>query len=136
TDPMTPDDYVLRVKDTVQSIEGLGLAADYVTPFEALSDFTSQVRIRFLNGRGNSANQTFTYDVQVTNLSTIDLFGPMVLTIDGLKPSGARVLDSALQQDTQSWWLDLTPYLINGKLSPNQTTTTRTITFATPPNAR
>src|SRR5262249_17313427 len=135
-DGLNADNYTLTVKDTVKSIENLGMAAAYTTRFQSLSDFSAVVRIRFFNGRGNNAAQTYTYDVQVTNIGTYDLFGPMVLTIDGLKPTSASVLSSTLQQDTNSWWLDLTPYLINGKLSPNQTTITRTITFSTSPSVR
>ena len=75
--------------------------------FQAISDFSSQVNIRFYSGRANAASKTYSYNVTVTNNGPTPLLAPFDLTFDGLQPINAQVVGATGPTADGSWWLDL-----------------------------
>ena len=55
--------------------------------------------IHFSNGRANLDDQTYLFNVTLTNDTGYDLLTPVVLTIDSLGPAGAE-LEGSLGQQT------------------------------------
>src|SRR5207244_3293201 len=66
-DNLNADHYTLKVLTGVESASGLPLPQVYTTDFQAVSDFSALVNIRFSAGRANNVTHTVTYDVVVTN---------------------------------------------------------------------
>src|SRR5262249_783612 len=62
-----PGGYPLAVATPIESTDGLELAQPYSARFQAIEDLSTQVAIRFFNGRANAANHTYSYSVTVTN---------------------------------------------------------------------
>ncbi len=129
------DTFTLRVKTSLVSADQIALAQQYSVTFQAISDFTPNVKIGFSNARANTIEQTVTYTLSVTNLTGYDLLTPMYLTLDSFQPNNAIPLGAMLDQDTGSYRLDLAALLPGGVLQTSQTVTTN-ITFVNPSNAR
>ncbi|WP_205678900.1 CARDB domain-containing protein [Aquisphaera insulae] len=131
-EPLVPDRYSLKVVANVRSADGLSLAEPYEGRFTGISDFTSQVRVSLSNVRVDSRSGTVTYDVRVTNTSSYDLRGPLMLRLDGLQPADARLLGSRFDPSDGTFWLDLTSAATGGVLTAGQTTAVRPLTIAYP----
>ncbi|MGA2035933.1 MAG: putative Ig domain-containing protein, partial [Thermoguttaceae bacterium] len=130
------DHYVLTIGSAVDSLQGVPLGQAYTTDFRALADFTPSIAMHFVNGRADALNQTYLYDVTLTNNTGYDLLTPVFLSLDSLKPGNARLLDSLGQETAGSWWIDVSSLFSDGRFAAGQTTAPLTVTFYDPSGAR
>jgi YD repeat-containing protein len=130
------DDYVLTIGNAIRSLQGVPLDQAYTTGFRTVTDLSASVAVRFFNGRADAADQTYRYDVTLTNNTGYDVLAPVVLTLDSLKPGPARLLGSLGPQTAGAWWIDASSLLPDGRFLSGQTTAPLTVTFHNPSGAR
>ncbi|MGA2068563.1 MAG: CARDB domain-containing protein, partial [Thermoguttaceae bacterium] len=135
-DSLAGDHYVLTVGTGAESAEGISLAQAYISDFQALTDYTPSIAIHFSNGRADADNQTYLYDVTLTNNTGYDLLTPLILTLDSLGPGGVQLLGSGGQQTAGSWWVDFSSLFPDARFTAGQTTAPLTVTFYNPTGAR
>ncbi len=134
---LVPDQYELRVEDTVESLFGLSLNEDYTGNFQAISDFSTSVDIQFSDPRSHRDDQTISYEVTITNTADEDLQIPVMLL---LQPEHDDVTGQPTEFDGRgelgAYLIDLSDELPDGRLGVGETTTSRTITIFNPDNLR
>ena len=125
---LAPDYYTLAVAQRVRSSDGLAMKADYVTQFIGVEDFSSLVRLDFLDTRADRGDGTLSFDVKVTNIADYDLRTPLMLVLDP-----GRYFQGSAQSVSVSgdglWLLDVGAGLVNNTLAVGQATVVRTITL-------
>ena len=135
-DAPAPDSYALTVNAAVENLQAMPMVQKYTVHFSAIADFTANVVIHFSNGRADLNDQTYLYDVTLTNETGYDLLTPVVLTIDSLGPAGAELEGSLGQQTAGAWWIDVSSSIPNGRFLAGQTPATLTVTFKDPSGAK
>ncbi len=133
---LIPDQYELRVENSLRSKAGLAIPEDYITKFTAISDFLPFVNFQFNTPRSDRANQTVSYDVTITSKGDSDLLLPLVLLLDPSRQFTGQPLGASGQNGEGAYLIDLSDSLPNGRLKPGQSITGKVINVKNPDNLR
>ena len=125
--------YQLTIQASLEDSVEVALAQAYVSTFTALDDLSSQVRLDFSHSRADRASGTVSYDLDLTNIGTDDLNGPLMLLLDPGRYFAGSIADgrSGAGDPSDLWVLDLTAALhdLGGKLAVGATLTGQTVTL-------
>ncbi|MBD2200392.1 MULTISPECIES: CARDB domain-containing protein [Calothrix] len=135
-DALIPDRYQLRVENTVKSLAGLEMQADYIDDFTAISDFLPYVDFKFDNPRSDRQAQTISYDVTITSKADYDLLLPLVLLLEPQNNFTGIPLGNSGTTNQGAYLIDLSDSLTNGRLSPGQSIRGKVITVQNPDQLR
>ncbi|MDB5858608.1 MAG: hypothetical protein JWQ76_2297, partial [Ramlibacter sp.] len=123
----------LEVSSTLRNFAELRLAQAYVTGFTAVVDMSHQIALSFSNTRGDRATGEISYDIDVKNIGTDDIRGPLTLVLDPLRAFGSAIVGGQAGSGGQSelWVLDLTAGLqaFGNKLPAGATLLGQTVTI-------
>src|SRR5262249_27029471 len=122
--------YRLIVSRTIESGEGIALAADFTSEFTAIGGLTKDLSLEFFNARSDRLIQTVSYEVKLTNLTSHDLLLPVLLELDPQQQFAGVPVDAAGQSPDGKWLIDLSQNLPGGVLAGGASTVGRTITVA------
>ncbi|WP_034607038.1 putative Ig domain-containing protein, partial [Chitinimonas koreensis] len=124
--------YRLGIGANLRSASEVRIDRGYDSTFTAVLDMSSRVQLTFANTRGDRANGTVSYDVDLTNIGTDDLNGPLVLLLDPGRYFGGSIAGAQSGSGDQSdlWLLDLSAALAarGGKLAAGASLTGQTVT--------
>ncbi|QGZ92576.1 CARDB domain-containing protein [Microcystis aeruginosa] len=133
---LIPDQYELRVENSLRSKAGLAMPEDYISKFTAISDFLPFVNFQFNTPRSDRANQTVSYDVTITSKGDSDLLLPLVLLLDPSRQFTGQPLGATGKNEEGAYLIHLSDSLPNGRLKPGQSITGKVITVKNPDNLR
>ncbi len=133
---ISPADYRLVVKGTVQTRLGVAMGSDYETRFTAIDSAAALVSFAFSNSRLERSTNTIRYDVTLTNKSDRPLVLPLYLVLNPI--SGYPGTPTGATQDAAgNWLLNLTSNVVGGvNLAPGASTTGRTVAINSPNDLR
>jgi hypothetical protein len=125
--------YEINISGDLRSSTQIRLSNSYISHFTALLDFTSQLKLDFVNTRANRADGSISYDVSITNIGTDDLNGPITLLLDPGRYFGGEIMNAITGTADQSnlWLIYLSPGLAaaGGKLVAGGTISNLTVTI-------
>ncbi len=129
---MPSDSYTLTVKDSLTSVFGQRLAADYVTSFGAFSDLSAYLEVSFELTRYDRSTGAVSYDVKVKNIGGRTLQLPLVLALDPQQGYAGLPVDADGRADDGRWLIDLADSLPEDqKLAPGEETSGHTVSVVT-----
>jgi hypothetical protein len=130
------DQYQIRVDGNVESKVGLNLGDDYLGSFLAISDFLAFVDFKFSNPRSDRANNTLSYEVEITNTGTTDLRLPLQLLLVPEGSTTAQPQESIGQDPGGGYLIDLSDSLTDGLLKAGEAISRRTLSLNNPDDLR
>ncbi|UOP01494.1 putative Ig domain-containing protein [Kingella potus] len=122
---LAPEQWRLEVSTNIQGRNRLRLDGVYTAVFTTVSDFSEQVRIRYRQTRADRLSGSVSYDVDLTNIGSGDIRGPLLLLLDPGRYFGAGIGGAQALSGSQEglWLIDATEMLEKqgGRLAAGQT---------------
>ena len=136
-DTLPADFYTLIVETSVQSADGVAIAAPFQSRFTQLADVTGDFRIDYSSLRTNRTDGTEIADVTLTNTSTLAEQDKLLLVLRNLQPADVSLANqSGLTADGQPY-LDLPmTYGGDGLFSPGESLAMGSLTYSNPDSSR